>query len=311
MKIFLTGATGFIGGHVLHALCRQGHTVTCLVRRGKRGASGWQETLSRLQARSGVRVVEGEWTQPVQWLATVAGHEAVVNTIGIIRERPGASFEAVHTTSPCALFAEAARTGVSKVVQISALGADEHAQSRFHLSKRAADEFLIRLGVPYVILRPSFVYGRGDHSMAFFARLARLPVIPLPGNGAMRVQPLHVADLVRAILVALERGELDGIRVDLGGSEVLSFEALLTQLAVLQGRRQESLRRLYIPWRFMRVLALLTDLLGGHGPITSEEYGMLLRENFTDLQSFVAHFGFEPRPFRAGIWERLADKTPC
>src|SRR5579884_1400641 len=152
MKIFLTGATGFIGGHVLDALCRQGHTVTCLVRRGKRGASGWQETLSRLQARSGVRVVEGEWTQPVQWLAAVAGHEAVVNTVGIIRERRGASFEAVHTISPCVLFAEAARTGVSKIVQISALGADEHAQSRFHLSKRAADEFLTRLGVPYVIL---------------------------------------------------------------------------------------------------------------------------------------------------------------
>ena len=66
---------------------------------------------------------------------------------------------------------------------MSAIGADEGAVSRFHHSKRAADRGLAALGVPYVVLRPSLVYGPGDHSMDFFARLVALPVTPVPGDG--------------------------------------------------------------------------------------------------------------------------------
>src|SRR5262249_56179314 len=128
---------------------------------------------------AGARLVEGCWTERATWLDRVAGHDAVLNAVGIIRERPGSTFDAVHTDAPIALFDAAARIGIRMVVQISAMGADERAVTRFHRSKRAADRHLARLGVPYLVLRPSFVYGPGDHSMNFFARLARLPITPV------------------------------------------------------------------------------------------------------------------------------------
>src|SRR5437867_4457587 len=127
MKIFFAGATGFIGGHLVRALGARGHELTCLARGG--GAA-------RLAAAAlpGVRVLEGDLTRPETWTAAVAGHDAAVNAVGIIRETPRATFEAVHAAAPIALFEAAARAGARKIVQLSALGADAGARSRYHLT---------------------------------------------------------------------------------------------------------------------------------------------------------------------------------
>jgi NADH dehydrogenase len=284
MKVFVAGGTGFIGGHVVRELIRRGHNVTCLVRPGSAAAPP-----------EGAAAAPGAWTEPRSWATAVAGHDAVVNCAGIIRERPGATFEAVHTEGATALFEAAREGGVSRVVQISAMGADEQAASRYHLSKRAADTYLAGMGLPYIVLRPSVVYGSGDHSMTFFARLARLPVTPVPGDGKYLLQPLHIADLVRAVTMAVEEAELPDAIVDVGGGTALTFDALLDTLARAQGRR--NARKLHIPWPLMRMAAGVTDLLGGRGPITSEELSMLRRGSHGDNAAFVRLFGFEPRVF--------------
>src|SRR4051794_38302674 len=111
MRIFLTGATGFLGGHILRALSERGHEITCLIR----GNGGRQ---LKAQALPGVTTIEGEFTRPESWRDQVAGHEVVINTVGIIRETPGATFDDIHTRAPIALFETAARAGVRKIVQI-------------------------------------------------------------------------------------------------------------------------------------------------------------------------------------------------
>lgn len=291
LRIFLTGATGFIGGHVLRALAERGHHVTCLVR----GAGGLQ---IEAMALPGIRVVEGEFINPASYSKHVTGHDAVVNTVGIIRETSRARFDAVHAQAPIALFEAAAKAGVLKIVQVSALGADEQAQSRYHISKRTADRRLAELSVPYVVLRPSFVYGPGDQSMTFFESLAALPVTPVPGDGQVRVQPIHVDDLVRAVVLAVERDDLHDVMIDVGGAEAITFDHMLDVLARRLGKRQAQ--KLHVPWGTMKLAAAVTDALG-RGPISSEELGMLRRGSFTDIQPFVERFGFTPVAFEAGL----------
>ena len=276
MRVFLTGATGFIGGHILRALVNRGHAVTCLAR-------GSAAAAINAMALPGVIVVSGEFTAPASYLHHVAGHDVVINAVGIIRETPHASFDAVHNQATCALFDAAAQAGVRKIVQISAIGADEGAQSRYHLSKRAADRHLAGFGVPCIVLRPSLVYGPQDHSMTFFFSLAALPVTPVPGDGRYLLQPVHVDDLVRAVVQSIERDDLCDGTLDIGGSRQVSFNELLDVLARRLGKAHTW--KVHVPWAAMNAVAAVTDALGGHGPISGEELAMLRRNLRTSTRS--------------------------
>ena len=180
MRILVLGAGGFIGGSAAVALRAAGHEVV----------AGRVDYTRALIAED--------------WLPALEGIEAVVNAVGIIRERAGRSFRALHHTAPRALFEACARARVRRVIQISALGADEQARSRFHLTKRAADDYLTTLDLEWTVVQPSLVFGERGESARLFALLAALPLTPLPGDGNQTVQPIHVDDLAAAIAKLVE-----------------------------------------------------------------------------------------------------------
>ena len=179
MKILVLGASGFIGRNTAAALRAAGHEVVA----------------------SSVRFHAG--LQAQDWLPALSGVEAVVNAVGIFRERGAQSFSMLHDTAPRALFQACEIAGVRRVVQISALGADQDARSRFHLSKRRADEFLAAGPLEWTILQPSLVFGEGGSSARLFALLASLPITPVPGKGRQRVQPIHIDDLAEVVVKAV------------------------------------------------------------------------------------------------------------
>src|SRR3954468_17607412 len=134
MRVLVLGAGGFIGGRIAGSLLARGHDV---VPCGRDGAA-----LRRHYP--GHQVVEADLAHDgvTAWLPRLAGLDAVVNAAGALS---GAELEPAHTSGPIALFDACAELGIAHVVQISALGADADARSRFHLTKRAADEHVLRL----------------------------------------------------------------------------------------------------------------------------------------------------------------------
>src|SRR5215216_1416212 len=146
-KVLITGATGFIGSHIAEALAAAGHEVRCAVRKCP-STGRWQQ----------FPCISVDYTRdfdPVVWQRRVEGVDVVVNAVGILQEHGSQTFEALHDRAPRALFAAAA--GV-RIVQISALGADEQASSRYHLSKKAADDALLASSKNAVVVQPSLVY---------------------------------------------------------------------------------------------------------------------------------------------------------
>src|SRR4051812_8633781 len=134
MRVFIVGASGFLGRCLVAPLKDAGHDVLCGVR--------------DIARSPGERCVAVDFTRDHRtedWLPRLEGIHAVVNCVGILRERGDQTFSALHEAAPRALFAACAEAGVYKVIQISALGADEAARSRYHTSKRRADEFLASL----------------------------------------------------------------------------------------------------------------------------------------------------------------------
>ncbi|HMW72227.1 MAG TPA: NAD(P)H-binding protein, partial [Cellvibrionaceae bacterium] len=168
------------------------------------------------------------------WLPLLAGVDAVINAVGIIAEGGGQRFDVLHRHAPQALFNACQQAGVGKVIQISALGADERAVTAYHLSKRAADDALRRLPLDWFVLRPSLVYGQGGASSSLFMRLSRLPLVPLVGSGEQLVQPVHISDLVATVLRCLaQKGGQQTL--DVVGPEVVSFAQWLQQMRSSQG----------------------------------------------------------------------------
>jgi len=260
MRILLTGASGFIGQHLLHALLAEGHDVVCAVRHPERpGALPDHPRLTAIQADF------AKDTDKSVWLARLSGVEAVINTVGIFRERGAQSFANLHTRTPRALFAACAESDdVHMVVQLSALGADDGADTAYHLSKKAADDYLTSLPIRAVIVQPSLVYGADGASARAFKAMASLPFAARLGDAPQLVQPIHVDDVVAAIVTLLRQrlyvepadapsGGGTVRRIALVGPQALPFVAYLATLRRAMGMGR--LRVLPLPGALARLLA--------------------------------------------------------
>lgn len=226
MNILLTGASGFIGRNIAAALSAAGHEVT--------------------PASRGNGIDFGRMLSPEDWLPHLEGVDAVINCVGIIAESGSQRFESLHTVAPSALFRACAKTSVRRVLQISALGADETGFSAYHLSKRAADDCLRSLALDWFVLRPSLVYGRGGKSADLFMRLAALPLIPVIGDGQQALQPVHISDVVAAAMHSLTTSEV-AQTLDIVGTETITFAEWLQTMRQAQDLPRSRLFHLPFP----------------------------------------------------------------
>ena len=182
MKILITGGYGFIGAHCAEALAAAGHDVI----KGGRGEGGRGKSISgRHMAMDFMQDLDVQL-----WRRRLRGIDVVINAVGAMG--PARNLEALHFAAPRALF-DACRAMNIEVINISALGADAEASSRFHLTKKAADDYLLATHPRAVVLQPSLVYGPGGASARMFDTLVSLPVIPLIGDGGQWIQPVHNA----------------------------------------------------------------------------------------------------------------------
>jgi uncharacterized protein YbjT (DUF2867 family) len=313
MRILLTGASGFIGQHLLHALLAEGHEVVCAVRhpQAKTGNDD-NPRLTRIHA---------DFTQDTDksvWLARLNGIDAVVNTVGIFRESGAQTFARLHTEAPRALFAACAESDdVHMVVQLSALGADDEAATPYHLSKKAADDFLASLPVRSCIVQPSLVYGPGGTSARRFKAMASLPFAVRLGDAPQLVQPVHVDDVVAAMVALLrQRLHIDGRqapapggmarRIALVGPQALPFTDYLGLLRTAMGMGR--LRVLRLPGPVARLRARVGRWLPG-GLLDPDALSMLDRGNTADPGPTLRLLGRPARPIASFITAPDAERA--
>jgi uncharacterized protein YbjT (DUF2867 family) len=305
MRILLTGASGFIGQHLLHALLADGHEVVCAVRRVKASSDPH------------LSYIEADFTKDTDksvWLARLSGIDAVINTVGIFRESGAQTFDKLHVQAPRALFAACAEShDVHMVVQLSALGADAEADSAYHLSKKAADDYLASLPVRAVIVQPSLVYGSDGASARVFKAMASMPVALRFGDAPQLVQPIHIDDVVAAIVGLLRRRlHVDaGVgtivqRIPLVGPQALPFIDYLAALRAAMGMGR--LRVLRLPGGLSRLLARFGRWLPG-GLLDPEALRMLDRGNTDDPAPTLRLLGRPARPISSFVLDARAERA--
>jgi uncharacterized protein YbjT (DUF2867 family) len=291
MRVLITGANGFIGSHLVQALSAAGHEILACTRNPEDFQRRWPAIIA----------IEADYVADHavrDWIKRVRDVDVVINAVGIIRENRRQTFDALHTQAPLALFQACQMVGVKRVIQISALGADDKAFSHYHLSKRSADHFLRRSRLDWTVVMPSIVYGPGAKSMALFTALAALPVIPLIDNGEQRIQPIHITDLTKAIVQLVDAPAPICADIEMVGPEAISMKSLYTSLRCWLGLGQG--RFLSVPYGMALRGAGLIGLLG-RTPITEEAVQMLRKGNTGEVEPYVKRFGFVPQSMQQAL----------
>lgn len=285
MRVLLLGGTGLIGRRLAELLAGAGHAVVLGLR-------------DRARAPEGMEAVEVDFARDhaaADWLPRLEGIDAVVNAVGIIAPAPGQGFEAIHVRAPLALFEACRQARVGRVVQLSAIGADEGAQSDYHRTKLAADRALLDSGLSAVVVQPSLVFAPDGASTRLFASLAAMPVVPVPGAGRQRVQPVHLDDLCALLLACLQHPDPPA-RVQAVGPEPLQLRDYLLRLRALLGLGRAPV--LPVPRPLVRLGSRLPGLLPGP-PVDAQMLDMLERGACGDPAPMTALMGHPPRPVKA------------
>ena len=265
--ILVTGSTGFVGPHVVHALWERDKPVRALVRT----PSGRSATTL---AAWGAELVQGDMTDRESLRRAVDGVEVVLHLVAI-RQGPEEQFRQIMEQGTRELVAAAQEAGVRRFVLMSALGTSEETKDLvpYYHAKWEQEQTLRTSGLEHVIFRPSFVFARDGGILPTFRKLAKVaPVTPIIGSGQQRIQPIWIDDVGAYFAQSVDLPEAANRIFELGGPDVVSWNEFWQRLKSVLGQRRPSI---HVPTRVMRVNALLTERLPGNVPLTRDLLKML------------------------------------
>jgi uncharacterized protein YbjT (DUF2867 family) len=265
------GGSGFIGRYIVQRLAARGDVIPVGCRRAEEAK--FLKPLGDVGQIATLNLTIGdERILP----AFLAGNDALVNCVGILRESGSQTFDRVHHTGPARLARLAREAGIERFVHISAIGADPRSSSAYARTK-AAGEAAVRDAFPTVtILRPSVVFGAEDQFFNRFATMATIsPVLPLIGGGHTRFQPVYVGDVADAVVKCLDDPATAGRTYELGGPKVYTFRELI-ELMLGEIRRKRLL--VDLPFALAAIQARLMSILP-NPPLTPDQVELLKRDN--------------------------------
>ncbi|SEA06725.1 NADH dehydrogenase [Haloplanus vescus] len=281
MKILVTGGSGFVGGHLCRELKSRGHSVTALSRRPSEG-----------DLPGGVEKAMGDVTAYDSLVEPMRGQDVVVNLVALSPLfKPSGGDEMhdrIHRQGTENVVQAAEETGVEKIVQMSALGADPDGNTAYIRAKGEAEEIVQSSSLRHVIFRPSVIFGEGGEFVSFTKKLAPPYLTPLPGGGKTRFQPIWIGDLAPILATATEDDAYDGGVYELGGPEKLTLAEVAR---IVHGSEGRPMTVLPVPMPLAKVgLSVLGSLPGA--PMGADQYRSLQFDN-TTTHNDVDAFGVE------------------
>ena len=295
MHVLITGGCGFIGLAAAKTLQKRGHDVRLL-------------SSSREGEYEGFSVMRGDVRDPASLVAAVRGVNGVVighqfPNFPIERPETHDTFQEVDADGTRhVLDALQAHGQPERVVYLSGAAVQEGMAGRHPGidAKLAAEAFVQASGLPWTILRPSIVYGPGDH---YFSRLVQMiqtgPAVPVLGDGRALSAPIHVDDLASAIAAALDDPRGENTVLDACGPNTLSTNAVLDLLMAVIGQRRPVV---HLPVGIMAVAAGILERLP-HPPLTRGLIGFALFDNTSHGINADAALGLAFRSVDAGVRE--------
>lgn len=268
------GGSGFIGTQAVRQLAKAGWRIRVAVRN-----PNLAYRMRMLGDVGQIDLVQANIRNRASVIRALDGATAAVNLVGVLYETGRQGFQAIHAMGAKTV-AEAARAqGVSRLVQMSALGADAGSSAKYARTKAEGEVAARAVYADAVVIRPSIVFGPDDHFFNRFAAMAAFsPVLPLIGGGATRFQPVFVGDVGKAVALAATADDAAGMTYELGGPAVLTFRQLMETMLTEIGQRRMLAP---VPFPLARLLGAAGDLVAGilPPPVTADQVELLKADN--------------------------------
>jgi uncharacterized protein YbjT (DUF2867 family) len=279
------GGSGFIGRQVVRKLAKRGWRIRVATRR--------PDLAFHLQpsGRVGqIHAVQANLRNPASVARALQGADAAVNLVGILAESGRQNFEAVHAFGARAVARAVHEAGISRLVHMSALGADENSPADYARTKGRGEAAVRDIFPAAIITRPSVVFGPEDDFFNRFAEMARfLPIIPLIG-AETKFEPVFVGDVAEVIARGVDGNLPAGSTWELGGSEIRSLRELVVYVCAVT-RRQRLLVPVpfgpghYMAWGTEIATALSLGIFPKILAATRDQVRLLRRDNVVSAEA--------------------------
>jgi uncharacterized protein YbjT (DUF2867 family) len=298
-RILVTGASGFVGRHLIPSLLAAGHEVVALVRTPTAG----EMVLGALPMarRKDVETRIGDVTRPQTLAPAMAGVDAVVHLVAIPRDfNGGADMRLVNTEGTRAVVAAMKEAAVRRLIHMGALGVVDDPTLHYASSKAKAEALVRDSTLGWTILKPSLQFGEGDGFFNIIANLVRLSpgIVPVPGDGSARFQPIHVDDVAAVVVRSIDDPTSIGGTFELGGPRYWTYREITREVVSALGKRRAILP---MPVPLIRLVAGTAERVHIPFPVATDQLRQLKFDNIGPLDLIPSRFGFEPRPMEGAL----------
>ena len=291
------GSTGFFGRGVAHKLIDGGHQLRVLVRDPMKAAG--------FKIR-GAQVVTGDALNPTTVTQAAQGVDHIISLVAVRRNQPQ-SFLEVNVDGPRIMGEAAKAAGAKSVVLVSAIGARLDPHLKYLTSRWMGEQELAKTGVSGTILRFSFVLAEEGGVLNDFERAANFgPFLIIPGSGQAQLQPILREEAARCVVETIDKPELNGRIVELGGPEVVTYEAMFDWFIKARDIKKPKLK---LPVGLLIPGAIVMEAMLKNPIATPDEINTIQLDNVADgIDSVSAHYGW--RPTRPSSWVQENWKKP-
>ena len=291
--ILVTGASGFVGSHTVPTLLAAGHRVVALCRTEISG----ETVVTRLPVaqRANIEVRIGDLTRPATPVPALAARVAGVDLVALARDYScGADLCLVNTEGTRAVVVAMGSTGVRRLVHMGAMGVTDDPSLHYASSKAKAESLVRASGLDWTILKPSLQFGEGDGFFNIVAGLVRISpgIVPVPGDGSARFQPIHVDDVATVVVSSLADPSTVGGEFELGGPRYWTYREITREVIGALGKRRAIVP---MPLPLIRLVAGTAERLRIPFPVATDQLRQLRLDNIGPLDLIPTRFGFEPR----------------
>jgi len=305
--ILVVGATGTVGRKVIDKLLANPQNKVRAIARGK---SDWEGSVLPAFRRRGVDVMVGDVRSEAAIRRAMEGVKCIINCAGVMRGGPEEDIEEVNVEGVRNLIAQGKAAGVQRFIQLSCLGATEHATNVYLGCKWEADELVRNSGLYWTIFRPSLIFDQGKYYNLYRILefwIQRSPIILMVGSGLNRFQPICADDVASCIVSSVYDRETVNKVYELAGPEVLDLHAMITQLAEHQGRQVRAVK---IPCFLGVPLFGLLGKLNPKCPIDSNVMSVMTSDIISDDEDAARRkFKLSELKFSEALSTAIADST--